>query len=92
MQTHSILRRDAENDTESYAKYQSGHGGIIVPSQVTRNEYPCPHSDENNGCGYYGTDDTGDDNVMSAAGNMVRKVGRHFIDEAYSVKLALETE
>lgn len=41
------------------------------------NDDPCPDSDANNDCGYYWTDDAGDDDRRSQAGNMGGKLGRH---------------
>lgn len=85
MKTHSISRRNAEDDTENYGKQQSDHGRIIVPTKIMSDEYPGPDSDTNNNCGYYWTDYTGDDDIMSQARNMLGKLGRHCTDELCSV-------
>lgn len=57
-----------------------------------RDDDPCPDSDENDDCGYYWTDDTGDNDRMSEARNMGRQLGRHFTNESCSAGLIVYAE
>ena len=75
MKSHSEPRGDAKDKTETDAKEQSDHGGIIVRAQIAGDEYSRPDPDIDDDSGYDGDDDTSDDNIMSPAGNIFRKSG-----------------
>ena len=77
MQPHAILRRNTQDDTESNTEEQSYNGRIIVPAKIAGDDYPCPDSDGNENCGYDWTDYTGDNDLVSPARDILRKLGRH---------------
>lgn len=78
MKPHAIPRRDPEDDTETNTEQQSDHGRIIVPAEIPRDDHPRPDSDVNDNGRYYRTDYAGDDDGVSAAGNMGGELGRHY--------------
>ena len=80
MKSHSKLGRDPKDDAETNTEEQSDHGGIIIGAEIAGDEYPCPDSDGDDDCGYYGTDYAGDDNIVSPARNIFGNSGRHFTD------------
>ena len=92
MQSHSIPRRDSQDDAETDAKQQSDHGRIVVPAEVVGDDHPGPDSDINDDCGYYRTDYTGDDDTGGQGGDVVWKLGRHSADGRLLCGVVLETE
>ena len=85
MKPQAILRRNSQDDTESNTQEQSDDGRIIVPAKIAGDDYPCPDSDGNENCGYHWKDYTGDDDIVSPARNILRKLGRHSRGKVCSV-------
>ena len=77
METHAILRRYAKDDTEAYTEEKGDHGRIVIPAQFACDNRPCPDPHSDKGSRHDGTDDTCNDDILSIAGDMLRKFGRH---------------
>ena len=86
MKSHSISCRNPKDNTEAYTEQQSDDGGIIIPAEIAGDDYSCPDSDIHDHCGYYWTNYTSDDDVMSPARHVFRKFGRHLADDICSVR------
>lgn len=85
MKSHPEFGRDSKDDTETDTKEQSDHGGIVVGAEVAGNEYSCPYSCSDDDDGQYRDDYTGDDDIVSPAGNIFGKSGGHFTDGVMSL-------
>lgn len=77
VEPHAISRRYSNDNAKAYTEWQSDESSIVVPSDIACDVYPRPHSDTDNNCRQYWTDDAGDDDSLSQAWDMARKLGRH---------------